>query len=107
MRANSKRIKPSIQPSLFLPLLLGLSGHILPATAQSLGTFTATGSMTGPRANHSATLLTNGKVLIAGGVSYVFPPSPQPSAELYDPSTGTFSATGNMMLPRRMHTATL
>ncbi len=107
MKANRTRIKPSMRSSLFLPLLLGLSGHILPATAQSLGTFTATGNMTRPRANHSATLLTNGKVLIAGVVSYVFPPSPQASAELYDPSTGTFTATGNMVIPRRMHTATL
>jgi hypothetical protein len=81
--------------------------------AQSSGTFTATGNMTTPRALHTATLLPSGKVLIAGGYQLV-PLSTSvtaseslASAELYDPSAGTFMATGDMTTPRAGHTATL
>jgi WD40 repeat protein len=60
------------------------------------------------RAAHTATLLSDGKVLIAGGfreegTSEV----PIASAEIYDPETNTFSATGDMNEPRDGHTATL
>jgi len=67
--------------------------------------FLLTGSMATPRRFHTATLLPNGKVLVAGGWnagSTAFA-----SAELYDPSSGTFSVTGNMTVPRAGHTATL
>jgi hypothetical protein len=57
-------------------------------------TFTPTGSMTTARGFHSATLLSDGRVLITGG-SDTFGHS-LASAELYDPGTGTFSTTGSM-----------
>jgi hypothetical protein len=60
----------------------------------STGTWSSTGSMSTVRVWHSAVLLDNGKVLVAGGLTsntnYLN------SSELYDPSTGTWSNTGSM-----------
>ena len=80
----------------------------------STGAFTATGSMTVSRSGHTATLLPDGRVLIAGGMLDIVPgtlPIPTSpgvdSAELYDPASGTFIATGSMSKGRTGHTATL
>jgi hypothetical protein len=61
--------------------------------------FTPTGDMIFPRSFHSATLLPDGKVLIAGGTGDHYTGSPLTSAELYDPDTEKFSATGDMNNP--------
>jgi hypothetical protein len=73
------------------------------------GTFTATGSMTRPRDNHSATLLPDGTVLIAGGESFCTTLPclvTQVSAEVFDPSVGYFRETADMSAPRAGHAAT-
>lgn len=56
------------------------------------------------RANQTATPLTDGRVLIAGGMIRNHAVA---SAELYDPRTRTFSPTGSMPAPRMSHSATL
>jgi galactose oxidase-like protein len=73
--------------------------------AQTAGSFVRTGDMTSVRAEHSATLLNDGRVLIAGGVVSTI--NVTSSAELYDPSTGSFAPTGAMTATRWGHTATL
>ncbi len=71
------------------------------------GNFTFTGSLLAARCDHSATLLQNGTVLIAGGY-YVGSGLPTlAAAELYDPTTGTFSSTGSLGTARYGHSATL
>ena len=70
------------------------------------GTFSpTTGSTNANRVAHTATLLTDGRVLLAAGQD----PGPQTHvfAELYDPSTGTFSVTGSLNDDRDGHSATL
>ena len=68
------------------------------------GTWTATGSLLTARSGHTATLLTNGEVLVAGGG---FLDGALASAELYDPASGAWSATGSLLTARIDHTATL
>lgn len=71
-------------------------------------TFTATGGMQAARESHTATLLKDGKVLITGGhkgrrsaiTIYT-------SAEIYNPTSRTFTAAGNLIVKRHKHDATL
>jgi hypothetical protein len=58
----------------------------------STATFTATGSMRTPRSQHTATLLPNGRVLLAGGRNST--EGALSSAEIYDPAMGAFSPPG-------------
>ena len=73
----------------------------------STGRWTTTGSMTKPRDSHTATLLPNGKVLVAGGLCSGGFTYPDNSAEVYDPSTGTWETTGSMNVARVNTAATL
>ena len=68
----------------------------------------ATSGMHTARSAATATLLKNGKVLIAGGAKREnLTENVYASAELYDPATGKFSATGSMNSARSYATAAL
>ncbi len=74
------------------------------------GTWSATGPLAEGRGGHTATLLPDGRVLVAGGYAVAADRSKAGSqlvsAELYDPATGTWSATGPLAEARSDHTAT-
>ena len=96
---------------------VGVTGsvpEIYPPTAEAevydptTGIFSPTGSMAAARSYHTATLLPDGRVLVVGGsretvADWYF----LATAEIYDPTTGTFSPTGSMTTVRSHHTATL
>ena len=76
------------------------------------GTWSSTGALSQPASGHTATLLPDGKVLVAGGTTLVvaagintFPASA--AAQVYDPATGVWTSTGSMLNARSGHTATL
>ena len=136
---------PILARRIAFPLLLLAAGLMLvqPCAGKS-GTWTETGNLTTARSDHTATLLPDGKVLVAGGLqtsalsrarnSTIRRPAPgrRPaaspphaiftrrhccptarcssqavsldfalaSAELYDPASGTWTATGSLATAR-------
>jgi hypothetical protein len=92
-------------------LACGTAGNVAELYDPATGSFTATAGelIVGGRWGCTATLLNDGTVLIAGGrdAEDVFDASPLNNAEIFDPSTGTFTATGAMTDFRYSHTATL
>ena len=73
-------------------------------------TWTATGSLHGPRALQAATLLPDGRVLVVGGIDSGCNAACSPflaRSEIYDPRTGTWTLTGALHQARARPTATL
>src|SRR5438477_12508515 len=108
LQTKSPALRNSISRSLIalITLLLAAIG-----SAQSVHatvsespdpSWVTTGNLVTARYNHTATLLPNGKVLVAGrgGVN-------RSETELYDPATGRWSNTGSLSVSRESHTATL
>ncbi|MFP2961910.1 Kelch repeat-containing protein [Myxococcus sp. 1LA] len=61
------------------------------------GTWSATGSMNVGRADHGAVLMADGRVFVAGGFTAAYPYTQYtPTAEVYDPATGAWTATSNI-----------
>jgi Kelch motif. len=59
------------------------------------GTFSPTGAMSDTRVYHTATSLSDGRVLVTGGYAKQAVTAALASAEIYDPTTGTFSPAGD------------
>ena len=99
---NTNRFAPIRTLVLAALLAVGLVASTpVPAFAGTSGTWANTGSLNTARTDHTATLLPNGQVLVAGGEGTTGFLS---SAELYNPATGTWTVTGSMAeAPRRPH----
>src|SRR5437667_3217743 len=99
-RSYLSRLLP--RPAWLLALTLGLAS---PASAQAPGTWAPTADLNQPRAEHTATLLASGTVLIAGGRDAA--DQPLASAEIYDPATGGYTLLASPLpAPVWGHTAT-
>lgn len=89
--------------------LVSIAATVMVASAAipvfASGTFQNTGSLNVARMDHTATLLANGEVLVAGGDNYTT--GYLSSAEVYNPSTGKWTHTGSMTVPREGHGAAL
>src|SRR5436190_16718333 len=97
--ASSSRFRLVASPLLFLAAGLVLAEPCVGAPFS----FSYTGSLVNERDSHTATLLPNGKVLVAAGYNG----GSLASAELYDPASGIWTATGSLASARYAHTATL
>jgi hypothetical protein len=95
-----------MRSAILLTFALIVPASVLPLQAQTgSGTWAATGGMSTGRGDHTATLLNDGLVLVAGGSDSNG--NALASAELYSPTAGTFAATGSLNAARIWHTATL
>jgi hypothetical protein len=96
-------------------LVAGGTGHSMPGIAElfdptaegGVGAWSDTGSFGTGRYNHTATLLADGRVLVAGGEGYNY----LAIAQIFDPAAnggvGAWSDTGSLGIARRKHTAIL
>ena len=113
MHANKQKSHARRRPVLFVLALVGLISAaqmkepIQLVSAQTVaGSWSYTGSLNTARSSNGATLLPNGKVLVAGISCTTVGCSYPNSAELYDPATGTWSVTGSINVTRWADTAT-
>src|SRR5690349_19947389 len=102
----AKRSISRIFPIAFILILI--LTQAIPARAD--GSWTSVNPMGITRAQHTATLLSDGKVLIAGGYDQPGSPSSivfRASTEIFDPATNAWSSMASMTIARSGHTATL
>jgi hypothetical protein len=85
-------------------VIFGAALLLVQAAIADPGEWELTGGLKTARFHHTATLLPDGRVLVAGGEDGS---DPLASVELYDPASGTWSATASLSTARDSHTATL
>jgi N-acetylneuraminic acid mutarotase len=73
----------------------------------STGTWSSAHSLSVPRYGHTATLLPSGKVLVTGGCTSNTGCTDTAVSEIYDPTTNSWSTTGNLNTSRHYHSAVL
>src|SRR5215475_7703096 len=88
--------------SLVLIAIISTVGQ--PWLAEAAPRWSPTGALAAARAYSPAVTLLDGRILVAGGIGR--DGSPLASAEIFDPATGTWSATGNMLVARTQHSIT-
>src|SRR6476661_3979959 len=92
--SNQLQIHDVARRLALLLLFLGAGLALMQPCAGAPFQFQATGSLVTARDNQTATLLSNGKVLVVGGMGS--DSHRLASAELYDPTTGTWTSTGSL-----------
>lgn len=105
LKARNKSGRLPCMTVYFLLMVLLLSSMMITGSAQGTE-FIPANSLNASRMMHTATLLPNGKVLVAGGASNDYEPALS-SAELFDPATGKWTYAASLATARRQHTATL
>src|SRR5215470_10513151 len=93
-----------VMKSRFLSLLAAVPFSLAGTTATA-ASWVTNGPLHIVRYFHTATLLSNGKILVAGGANNIS--GPLANAELYDPASGAWTVTGSLNTVREHHTATL
>ncbi len=112
-RARWPRVVPATPPPCFPMVASSWPGAAMGRSRRALaevynptiGTWSPTGPLATPRLDHTASLLPDGRVLVAGGISTFASPSSGAqtflgTAEIYDPATGAWTSTGALTDPR-------
>lgn len=104
------QISQSAQEGKDLETMIGDAGYDTSSVEvydPSTNSWSSAHSMALARREHTATLLSNGKVLVTGGEHYTTVDRSLSDAELYDPSSDTWTSAGTMNAARANHTASI